>query len=137
MPNPTKPTTNLTREELEMQSFNSLESEGIKRRGFMSGTTRKDDELRMEIIRKTSTRMSLSDVDIVMQIVKQYGIQERADEIEMICDEVGLFTKSRNKAVYQVYLKISYLKKRVAELTALKDAGTDTRISNDKQETKQ
>ena len=81
--------------EPEMQSSNSLESEGIKRRGFMGGTTRKDDELRMEIIRKTSTRMSLSDVDIVMQIVKQYGVKER---VEKTC--------------------------------------TDTRISNDKQETK-
>ena len=96
MPNPTKPTTNLTREELEMQSSNSLESEGIKLRGFMGGTTRKDDELRMEIIRKTSTRMSLSDVDIVMQIVKQYGIQERI-MLDWIKDKRSIYTAFKDK----------------------------------------
>lgn len=51
----------------------------------MSDTTRKDNELRMEIIRKTSTRMSLSDVDIVMQIVRQYAVQKQIDELDTPC----------------------------------------------------
>ena len=128
MPSPAKPTTSLTREELEMQSSNSLESEGIKRRGFMGGTTRKDDELRMEIIRKTSTRMSLSDVDIVMQIVKQYGTQERIDEGKILnmrvstarTDEPELkdYTDGYNLCRRSLTQEI---RNRNTELTALKD----------------
>lgn len=111
----------------------------------MSDTTRKDNELRMEIIRKTSTRMSLSDVDIVMQIVKQYGIQERIDERNRVSYEHESFThewfkdRVRNLKVWWYETASDAHTRRIEslnrELTALKDAGADTRISNDKQET--
>lgn len=88
----------------------------------MSDTTRKDNELRMEIIRKTSTRMSLSDVDIVMQIVKQYGIQERIDEAELL--RLKQYTtpdpiKPRSQKIRAV--SVFDIDERLAELTALKD----------------
>jgi len=47
----------------------------------------------------------------------------RANEIQRICDEVGLFTKKRNKYVYNVQLPIRYLTDRIATLqsTLIKD----------------
>ena len=65
------------------------------------------------------------------QSVKQYGseiesivaeevLKARADEINRICDEVGLFTKKRNKFVYNVQLSIKYLIDRVTALKEVK-----------------
>ena len=76
----------------------------------MSDTTSKDDELRMKIIRSTSTRMSLSDVDIVMQIFKQCSRQERIDEVR---SAIGIWDVSVSAP--------QQLLNRLAELTALKD----------------
>jgi hypothetical protein len=45
-------------------------------------------------------------------------IEGGADEIKRICDEVGLFTKKRNKAVYNVQLPIAHLINRGKELKA-------------------
>ncbi|AZI61846.1 hypothetical protein RQN9TF_12650 [Rhodococcus qingshengii] len=87
----------------------------------MSDTTRKDDELRMEIIRKTSTRMSLSDVDIVMQIVKQYGLQERIDGLDMVSWRYGIFRDTTlGKPVDTKAVSLKDIAKYKAELTALK-----------------
>ena len=43
-------------------------------------------------------------------------VSARADEIILICDETELFTKKRNKAVYNLYLPMAYLIQRVSEL---------------------
>ena len=57
----------------------------------------------------------LAELAPVITAYKDKAVEEaRADEIQRICDEVGLFTKPRNKAVYNVYLPIEYLIKRVA-----------------------
>lgn len=50
-------------------------------------------------------------------LIAQERIAARKDELRLIAEETGLFTKRRNRAVYQVYLKISYLKNRAAQLT--------------------
>lgn len=47
-----------------------------------------DDELRMEIIRTTSTRMSLEDVDTVMKLIKQRDEQVAREAKLLILDEL-------------------------------------------------
>jgi hypothetical protein len=100
-------------------------------------TTPNDEELKQFILAKseywfmveTNTGNWVVDENAMMRDLVPYihsrdtkrDIESRVDELNLIVEYTGLFTKKRNKAVYNVYLPIQYLLDRVAALKKRKN----------------
>ena len=52
--------------------------------------------------------------------VEREIVMARLDELRNVCDEVGLFTKYRHPAVYNVQLPIQYLYNRLTDIKAMR-----------------
>lgn len=114
------PTTNVNTpntDELEMKLMNLFSRSAEFGRVFLTSATKEE-------FAESVNNGALDPQEAAheaMHLIHLYGLQERADEFQRVCDEVDLFTKYRNKAVYNVQLPIAYLLRRGKELVALKD----------------
>ncbi|WP_041814929.1 hypothetical protein [Rhodococcus erythropolis] len=90
----------------------------------MSDTTSKDDELDMLLLEARTDEYGDSgnyNVEKLKQLIRQYGIQERIDGLDMVSWRYGIFRDTTlGKPVDTKAVSLKDIAKCKAELTALK-----------------